>query len=122
MLTKQVINQNAKDIIKDSSDIDSLNTMSRVYLQATKAIEFVAEIKRLQERNLYLLANLKLADTERVEALEKENERLKAKLAEIKAECNKAMLVKNPLKHAGCLLLFGDKLNNILAIIDKDGE
>ena len=51
-----------------------------------------------------------------------ENERLKAKLAEIKAECDKAMLVKNPLKHAGCLLLFGDKLNNILAIIDKDGE
>ena len=114
MLTKQVINQNAKDIIKDSSDIDSLNTMSRVYLQATKAIEFVAEIKRLQERNLYLLANLKLADTERVEALELENDRLKAKLDAVRAECVKTIEFNGEVGEA-C------EARYILAIIDKDG-
>lgn len=53
--------------------------------------------------------------------LASENERLKAKLDAVRAECNKAMLVKNPVKHYECLVTFGDKLSKILAII-KDGD
>jgi hypothetical protein len=98
------------------------------FVYRTRDADLAAENERLKakakhyvcirERNRETIDDLK----GKLNTSESENEQLKAKLEEIKVECNKSMLVKNPLKHAGCLLLFGNKLNHILAIIDRDGD
>ena len=125
MLTREQIDRyRVYDCGGDGQDCDC-PLLRKILDQARQAIDLAAENERLKADITALTDVRRVADNlvemERIK-LQAENERLKAKLAEIKAECNKAMLVKNPLKHAGCLLLFGDKLNNILAIIDKDGE
>jgi hypothetical protein len=53
---------------------DNLADMERMKLKADN--------NQLKERNLYLLANLKLADTEQNEMLRDENDRLKSEIAE----------------------------------------
>ena len=85
-----------------------------IHDQATQAIDLAAENERLKADRATFLENMTVLSDALTEA--------EAKLEEIEAECNKAMIVKNPLKHYECLLLFGDKLNKILAIIDKDGD
>jgi hypothetical protein len=92
MLTQDEIERARSLVAGGLDDIGDIKTLKKIADQAVTAIDLAAE-----------------------------NERLKAKLDAVRAECNKAMLVKNPLKHKECLVAFGDKLNAILAII-KDGD
>ena len=114
MLTKEQIDRyRVYDCGGDGQDCDC-PLLRGICDQAEQAIDLAAENERLKADRATFLENMTVLSDALTEA--------EAKLEEIEAECNKAMIVKNPLKHYECLLLFGDKLNKILAIIDKDGD